>query len=136
MSFETSDQNNANTQSNEQAQQPAAVPARAQRTVLVLRARQMALDVVLDNVSLIRAQARIMECVDKDDWAEAFNLIKEEVQHQRDELLSNATLIDTVRMAEDTGEDIVSLAERTGTSYEDIADAFEQMRNDKVQLQA
>lgn len=132
-SFET-EQTNRQSQANNQDQQPAAAPIGNVRRVLLLRARQAALDVVLDGVSMIRAQARLMEIVDKNDWAEAFRLAKEEIQHQRDELLQNATLEDTLRMAEDTGEDILSFAERTGASYEDIATTFENMRSDKVNL--
>ena len=130
-SFETNESQNNQSQAQ---QAPATKPVGAVKRVLVLRCRQAALDVVLDGVSVIRAQARLMECLDKDDWLEAFRLTKEEIQHQRDELLQNATLEDSLRMAEDTGEDIMSFAERTGTSFDDIATTFENMRGDKVNL--
>jgi uncharacterized metal-binding protein len=136
MSFETESQdNNAQNVTTEQRQQPTPTAAAGQRRkVLVLRARQAALDVVLDGCSVIRAQARLMSCVDKDDWIEVFNLAKEEIQHQRDELLQNATLADALRMAEDTGEDIEAFARRTGTSLEDIAQVLDGGHNDSVKL--
>lgn len=96
---------------------------------LALRARQAALDVVLDNVSLMRAQSRLMGLVDSKDWAQAFLLTKQEVARYRASLLEGATFEELVCLAEDAGEDIQSLADRLGVTVEQIADVLDNRDN-------
>ena len=99
---------------------------------LALRARQAALDVVLDNVPLMRAQSRLMSVLDNKDWAQGFVLCKAEVEKYRASLLEGASFEDLVRLAEDAGEDIQSLSQRLGVTVEQIADVLDNRDTVKI----
>ena len=99
---------------------------------LALRARQAALDVVLDNVPLMRAQSRLMSVLDSKDWAQGFVLCKLEVEKMRTSLLEGATFEELVRLAEDAGEDIQSLSQRLGVTVEQIADVLDNRDTVKI----
>lgn len=109
-----------------------AVAATNDDKVLNLRAKQAALDVVLDNVSLMRAQSRLMGVLDTKDWTKGFILCKEEVARLRDELNEGASFEELVFAAEDGGEDIQTLAERLGVTVEQIADTLDNRGTVKI----
>lgn len=100
--------------------------------VVRLRAKQAALDVVLDHVSLMRAQARLMDVLDINDWNQAAILCKEEVARLRGELTEGASFEDLVYAAEDSGEDILAFAERLGVDVSRISDALQQRGTVKI----
>lgn len=100
--------------------------------VLALRARQAALDVVLDGCSLMRAQSRLMSVVDKMNWEQAFVICRQEVEKLRAQLAEGASFEDVVMAAEDAGEDIQSLAERLNVSVEQIADILDNRGTVKI----
>jgi predicted transcriptional regulator len=138
MTFEVDQQSNNNGDRRQNHDQSIASgdqgQAISQSSIqMALRARQAALDVVLDNVSLIRAQSRLMGLVDSKDWTQAFELTKQEVERLRAELTVGATFEDLVYAAEDSGEDIQSLSNRLGVNVEQIADVLDN-RNNTVKI--
>lgn len=132
MTFEVEGSDNNNQNGSDQQQSTAQAPSQKD-ILLALRARQAAMDVVLDDVTLMRAQSRLMGVVDNQDWLRAFDMAKEEVIKLRAELSEGATFEELVFAAEEAGEDIVSLAQRLGVSIERIADALDN-RNTTVQI--
>lgn len=134
MTFEVNENDKGNGQLADQSIQAAgtngAVTSHDIR--LALRCRQAALDVVLDGCSLIRAQSRLMSVVDRKDWDQAFVLVKFEVDKYRENLTVGASFEDLVLAAEDTGEDIQSLAQRLGVQVEMIADVLDNRNTVKI----
>lgn len=135
MTFEVSDNEKGDgrqlDQNNQGDQSTAAVISQSD-IHLALRARQAALDVVLDNVPLMRAQSRLMGVLDQRDWAQGFVLTKQEVEKFRATLTEGASFEDLVLAAEDAGEDIQSLAERLGVTVEQIADVLDNRNTVKI----
>lgn len=91
---------------------------------IALRAKQAALEVVLDNVSLMSAQARLTTCIDKDRWPEVFDMLDTEISDLRTQLLEGASFEEIVYAAEEAGESITRLAHRLGVDIEKITHLF------------
>lgn len=91
---------------------------------ITLRAKQAALEVVLDNVSLMSAQARLTRCVDPEWWTQVFQILDIEIAKLRTQLLEGASFEEIVYAAEEAGESITRLAERLGVDIEKIAHLF------------
>ena len=91
---------------------------------IALRAKQAALEVVLDNVSLMSAQARLTRCVDPQWWTQVFQILDAEIAKLRTQLLEGASFEEIVYAAEEAGESITRLAERLGVDVEKIANLF------------
>lgn len=135
MTFEVSDNEKGDGRQldqNDQDDQATATAISQSDIHLALRARQAALDVVLDNVPLMRAQSRLMSVLDQRDWAQGFVLTKQEVEKYRAKLTEGASFEDLVLAAEDAGEDIQSLAERLGVTVEQIADVLDNRNTVKI----
>lgn len=88
----------------------------------MMRCKQAALDVVLDRVSLLRAQARVMDVIDSALWAEAFKLIKIEVANCQHVLDEGLTFEEVILNAMRDGVDMVELADTLGVEFTQIAE--------------
>lgn len=88
----------------------------------MMRCKQAALDVVLDRVSLLRAQARVMDVIDSALWAEAFKLIKIEVANCQHVLDEGLTFEEVILNAMRDGVDMVELADTLGVEFSQIAE--------------
>jgi hypothetical protein len=130
MTFETETDDGLGKPDN--ADQSTAVASSNNEKVVRLRAHQAALDVVLDNVSLMRAQSRMMGLMDVSEWQLAARLCKEEVAALKAELTEGATFEELVYAAEDAGEDIMALSERLGVDVNRIADALDNRGTVKI----
>lgn len=117
---------------NDNADQGTAAATSVNDKVVRLRAHQAALDVVLDNVSLMRAQSRLMGLLDVSEWNQAAVLCKEEVARLKAELTEGASFEELVYAAEDAGEDIMELSERLGVDVTRIADALDNRGTVKI----
>lgn len=135
MSFEVQgDKEESNTNAND-AERAAGSTGQAvtQGDIkIALRAKQAALEVVLDNVSLMSAQARLTRCVDPEWWTQTFQLLDGEIAKLRTQLLEGASFEEIVYAAEEAGESITRLAERLGVDVEQIANLFN--HSDRVAL--
>ncbi|MNQ11046.1 hypothetical protein D3C85_239010 [compost metagenome] len=134
MTFEVNENEKGNGHQGDQSRQHADQGTEVTRhdVHLALRARQAALDVVLDGMPLLRAQSRLMSVVDSNDWKQAFVLTKAEVERHRTMLTEGASFEELVRLAEDAGEDMVALAERLNVTFESIADALDNRDTVKI----
>jgi hypothetical protein len=135
MTFEVDQPNNdGQRDQGDQSNQATAVSITPSDILLALRAKQAALDVVLDNVTLMRAQSRLMGILDQREWAQAFLITKQEVERLRIVLTEGASFEELVYAAEDAGEDIQALAERLGVTVEVIADALDNRNSNTVKI--
>lgn len=138
MTFEVSDNQNEGDRrrTDDQSSQDngTAVSITPSDVHLALRAKQAALDVVLDNVSLMRAQSRLMSVLDQREWAQGFLLTKQEVEKLRITMSEGASFEELVYAAEDDGEDIQTLAERLGVTVEQIADVLDNRNSNTVKI--
>lgn len=125
MSFEVQTDNK---ESNNHPERTAGTPDSAVTTNdirLALRAKQAALDVVLDGVSIMTAQARLTRYVDPKWWDQTFSLLEDEIPKLRAKMLEGASFEELVFAADEAGETITALAARLGVSIERIADVLD-----------